>query len=36
VPYERLSKARIERFVKGLAERNERVIKTEVAYSYYY
>ena len=36
VPYESLSKARIERFMEGLAERNERFIKTEVAYSYYY
>jgi (2Fe-2S) ferredoxin len=35
VPYERLSKAKIERFVEGLAERNERVIKLEVGYSYY-
>jgi hypothetical protein len=36
VPYERLSKAKIERFVEGLAEINERVIKLEVEYSYYY
>jgi coenzyme F420-reducing hydrogenase delta subunit len=36
VPYERLSKAKIERFVEGLAEMNERVIKLEVEYSYYY
>jgi (2Fe-2S) ferredoxin len=36
VPYERLSKAKIERFVEGLAEKNERVIKLEVEHSYYY
>jgi (2Fe-2S) ferredoxin len=36
VPYERLSKAKIERFVEGLAERNKRVIRLEVEYSYYY
>jgi hypothetical protein len=36
VPYERLSKAKIERFVEGLAQRNERAIKVEVEYSYYY
>jgi hypothetical protein len=36
VPYERLWKARIEGLVEGLAERNERVIKTVVAYNYYY
>ena len=36
VPYERLSKAKIEKFVEGLAERNERVIRLEVEYSYYY
>jgi hypothetical protein len=36
VTYGRLSKARIERYVEGLAKRNERVIKLEVEYSYYY
>lgn len=36
VLYERLSKAKIELFVEGLAVRNEREIKVGVEYSYYY
>lgn len=36
VPYERLSKAKIESFVQGLARKNDRGIKVEVSYSYYY
>ena len=36
VPYERLSKAKNERFLEGLAKGNERVIVLEVSYTYYY
>jgi hypothetical protein len=36
VPYEGLSKAKNERFLEGFAERNQRVIKLEVSYTYYY
>lgn len=34
VLYERLSKARIEKFVETLAMENRRVIKTKVVYRY--
>ena len=36
VPYERLSKEMLESFVEGFAHKNERIIKLEVSYSYYY
>jgi hypothetical protein len=36
VSYERLSKAKIESFVEDFARKNDRVIKVEVSYSYYY
>ena len=36
VPYERLSRAKNERFVEGLAEGNKRVTELEVSYIYYY